>query len=329
MTAKLLVTIDTEEEFDWSAPVSPENRGVAHVAGLPRLQELFDELGVRATYLVDYPVVTTDKSARVLSEIVNHHHCEIGAHVHPWVNPPITEEIRPRNTYLCNLPLGLQQEKLGRLTDAIEETLGRRPTSFRAGRYGIDFRLVPYMGSLGYTVDSSVIAYQDFSSDAGPCFAEFGDEPFWLEPPLVPKTNGGRPLLEVPCTVGFSRRPFALWSRLHDRLSRGRLRRLRLIGVMWHLRIVRKTVLTPEGTETGDLIRLLRVLRKDRDAVLTVSFHSPSVVPGNTPYVRTKDDERAFFDRLRSMLSFALHQLGARSMTLSEFSHWFSGSTRE
>lgn len=116
---------------------------------------------------------------------------------------------------------------------------------------------------------------------------------------------------------------------MHDRLSRGRLRKLRPIGVMWHLGIVRKTVLTPEGTETGDLIRLLRVLGRDQDAVLTVSFHSPSVVPGNTPYVRTTNELRAFFDRLRSMLSFALDQLGARSMTLSEFADWFSGSTEE
>ena len=46
MSATLLVTVDTEEEFNWDAPVSPENDSVAHAAHLPRLQELFWERAV-------------------------------------------------------------------------------------------------------------------------------------------------------------------------------------------------------------------------------------------------------------------------------------------
>lgn len=107
MSATLLVTIDTEEEFDWDAPVSPENNSVGHASHLPRLQELFEEEGVRPTYVVDYPIATTDVSARVLGQFARRGACEIGAHLHPWVIPLIEEPIEPRDSYLYNLPQSL------------------------------------------------------------------------------------------------------------------------------------------------------------------------------------------------------------------------------
>lgn len=323
MSATLLVTIDTEEEFDWDAPVSPENNSVGHADHLPRLQELFEEEGVRPTYVVDYPIATTDDSARVLGQFVGRGACEIGAHVHPWVNPPIDEPIEPRNSYLCNLPQSLQEEKIGRLTEAIETAFGIRPTTFKAGRYGLDFRTVPFLQSLGYTVDTSVIAYMDLRADEGPNYLGFGNEPFRLTPPLVPASNGHVPLLEVPCSVGFTRRPFDRWSRTHHRLSHDRFRRYRPIGLLWHSHLLRKIVLTPEGTHVKDQLRLLRTMAKAPDVVLNVTLHSPSIQPGNTPYVRNEDELEQFLSRLRDTLRFAVRQLGARCMTMSEYADSF------
>src|SRR5262245_29684535 len=127
MPPALLVSIDTEEEFDWHAPVSPAQRSVRHTARLPRLQELFESLGVRPTYLIDHPIAATDESARVLDDFRRRGACEIGAHLHPWVNPPLDEEICPRNSYLSNLPLPLQEAKLHELTGTITRTFGSRP----------------------------------------------------------------------------------------------------------------------------------------------------------------------------------------------------------
>ena len=319
MPPTLLVTIDTEEEFDWNAPVSPENNTVRHAAHLPRLQELFEEEGVRPTYVVDYPIATTDESARVLGQFARRGACEIGAHLHPWVNPPIDEPIEPRNSYLCNLPVSLQEEKIDRLTEAIETAFGTRPTTFKAGRYGLDFRTVPLLQSLGYTVDTSVIAYMDFTADGGPDYLDYGNSPFRLTPPLVPSANGHTPLLEIPCTVGFSRRPFDRYSRLHHRLAHDRFRPLRPIGLLWHSRLLRKIVLTPEGTHVDDQLRLLRTMAKEPDVVLNVTLHSPSIQPGNTPYVRSEDELKEFLSRLRDTLRFAVRELGARCMTMKEY----------
>src|SRR5437867_822268 len=96
MTATLLVSVDTEEEFDWSAPVSPDHRSVKHVSHLSRLQDLFESLGVRPTYLVDYPIATTDESVDVLGSFLRRGTCEIGAHIHTRVNTTIVEEICPK-----------------------------------------------------------------------------------------------------------------------------------------------------------------------------------------------------------------------------------------
>jgi hypothetical protein len=311
MPPTLLVSIDTEEEFDWSAPVSPRNRSVRHARHLSRLQEVFDATGARPTYLIDHPIATTDLSLDVLAGFHRRGACDIGAHLHPWVNPPLTETICPRNSYLMNLPPSLQRDKLHELTRAIRENLGVAPTSFKAGRYGLDFALAPALAELGYQVDTSVLANCSFKHEGGPDFSAFGTEPFRLGP-----------LLEVPCTAGFNRGAQLEWAAVHRALSGRPWRLLRPIGVLWRLGLLRKIVLTPEGYELPDLIALMRVLvDRNPDAVLNVTLHSPSCDPGHTPYVRNGADLKAFLAALRGTLEFAVRQLGARPMTLSEFAH--------
>lgn len=316
MPPVLLVSVDTEEEFDWAAPFSSDSRSVTHTEELPRVQEVFEELGVRPTYLVDHPIATSEQSVRILAEFLARDACEIGAHLHPWVNPPITEEVCPRNSYLCNLPLPLQEEKLAVLTEAIAKSFGRRPTSFKAGRYGFDDLLVPSLAKQRYRLDSSVMAFADLRGDGGPDFRSYGPEPFLLQG----SGSDGSALLEIPCTAGFNRRPFRRFARLHNNLSQSPWHRLRCIGVLNRLGLLRKTVLTPEGFETTDLIELMRVMARDADGVVfNLTFHSPSVQPGHTPYVRDTKERHLFLQKLRAVLQFAVRDLGAVSMTLSEY----------
>jgi hypothetical protein len=46
-----------------------------------------------------------------------------------------------------------------------------------------------------------------------------------------------------------------------------------------------------------------------------LSLHSPSVVPGHTPYVRTEADRVALLQRLRDYLKFFRDELGGRFAT--------------
>jgi hypothetical protein len=318
MTLALLVTIDTEEEFDWNAPASSANRSVRHVVDLPRLQEVFETCGARPTYVVDHPIATTDESVAALRSFLDRDACEIGAHVHPWVNPPISEEICPRNTYLCNLPRSLQIEKTSVLSDAIEANFGVRPATFKAGRYGFDYGFAPHLADLGYSTDTSVIAYTESSDGLGPSFANVGSSPFWLDAGNDAGHSVTR-LLEVPCTVGFSRSPQSRSAAFHQWLSKSALSRLRAVGVLWHSRLLRKVAFSPEGYDADDLCRLAAVLANSGCEMLNLTLHSPSVQPGHTPYVRTAEERDAFLGTIRTVLHFCIDRLGARCFTMREY----------
>jgi hypothetical protein len=125
--------------------------------------------------------------------------------------------------------------------------------------------------------------------------------------------------LEVPCTVGFTRRGAGFWSPVHRTLSHDRFRKFHPIGILWRLGIIRKVTLSPEGNQLGDQLALLRVLGRQSSVVLNVTLHSPSIEPGRTPFVQTAADRDTFLHTLRETLRFAREELGARAMTFREF----------
>ena len=200
----LLVIIDTEEEFDWSRPLSRDNTSVTSIAAQPRAHDLFAKYGIVPTYVIDYPVATSDLAIRTLGELAAGGACEIGAHLHPWVNPPDTEDVTPHNSYPGNLPAALEREKLAHLTSAIVDNYGLRPTVYKAGRYGVGPHTAETLADLGYTVDVSVVPYTSFTDDGGPDFRSVGFLPYWCDGP------GG--LLEIPLTCGFHDL-FSAWGR--------------------------------------------------------------------------------------------------------------------
>ncbi|HEY8149282.1 MAG TPA: hypothetical protein VIK51_10295, partial [Vicinamibacteria bacterium] len=133
----VLVGIDTEADDQWSARGRQE-MGVANAARLPALQALFEEFGVRPTYVVTWEMATRPESASVLRALAASGRCEIGTHLHPWSSPPFRPEDLAAHTYPHNLPEELLDRQLRELTAVIQEQLGVRPTTYRAGRNGFD-----------------------------------------------------------------------------------------------------------------------------------------------------------------------------------------------
>lgn len=306
----LVVTIDTEEEFDWSRPLARANRGVGHAGAIPAAHRIFDRHGVRPTYLVDYAIAGQDAGAGPLRELARDGRCEIGAHLHPWVNPPDDETVTPANSYPGNLPAALERAKLERLTDTIAERLGVRPTVYRAGRYGFGPNTAATLRALGYRVDTSVVPHTEFTADGGPDFAGFADQPYWLD--------GERRLLEVPLTVGFCGALRSGGKGLYDALRRPPAGRLRLGGLCARLRLIERIRLSPEGMSLRELVRLTDTLLAAGHKVFNLSFHSPSLAPGHTPYVRTQDDHDRFLATLDAYLDHFLGPCGGSAGTLSD-----------
>ena len=49
--------------------------------------------------------------------------------------------------------------------------------------------------------------------------------------------------------------------------------------------------------------------------MFSFAYHSPSLAPGNTPYVRTEADLGAFLKRIEQYLNFFFDEVGGRAAT--------------
>lgn len=315
---RLIVVVDTEEEFDWSGEFLRSNVSVNAMAHIDRVQAIFDRYGIVPVYVVDYPIVARPEGYEPLRDIHASGRCLIGAHVHPWVNPPHDEPVSRWNSFPGNLPPMLEGAKLRILSDCIGERFGSRPTLYKAGRYGVGRHTAEILLAQGYEVDLSVCPYMDYSSEGGPDFSTTSYRPYWIRKPQ---------LLELPLTVGFSG-AFRRWGAwLHRRASSGLWRSCRAVGALARLGLVNKVWLSPEGFETWEHEALTRDLVKDGLRVFSFAFHSPSVEPGHTPYVRSRADLDAFLSRCDRFFDFFIGTLGGIPTTPQSLKRELSGLT--
>ena len=314
---KILISVDTEED-NWAATQEPAT--VENIRALPKAHEFMTGLGLRPTYFVNYPVVTTEWSRDIIRGLHQSGCCEIGAHLHPWNTPPLEEPFTPENTMLKNLPISLQQKKLEVLTEAIRGVIGQRPTSFRAGRFGLDAAGIRALIDLGYQVDSSVTPFVDWTEySRGPDFSRAPYVRYRLDGESeidVPSAAG--PILEVPISCGFTRLPFGWRGRVHRVLESSRIRPFKLLGLASRTGILRRVVGSPETDGIEDLVRLAESLIESEVGYLHLFFHSSSLIPGNSPFVQTEEDAQALTACISEFVSRVSGFADLESATVSE-----------
>ena len=303
----LVVVIDTEEEFDWNTPSDPTATAVTNIASQPLAQEIFDSYGLVPTYAVDYPVASTPAAAAVLRRFMEDGRCEIGAHLHPWVNPPHEGPLDIHHSYPGNLPQALERGKLIALTGAITAGFGASPVVYKAGRYGIGAATPAILRELNYKVDVSVVPHTDFSADGGPDFRDAPAGPFMI----------GDGLCELPLSVHFVGRLTAHGPSLSRPLASGAARRMRLPGILSRLGLLTKLRLSPEGFGLTDMIHQTRSAISAGTRLFMLTYHSSSLLPGATQYVRTEADRREFLATLDAYLRFFVKECGGRTDTVS------------
>jgi hypothetical protein len=288
----LVVVIDTEEEFDWDAPFDPAATGVENIGYQHLAQDVFDAHGVVPTYVVDYPVAHTPESAAVLKTYLDAGKCDIGAHLHPWVNPPAEEQVSVLHSYSCNLPPDLFARKLLVLTETIAANLGKRPVVYKAGRYGVGPDTPAILRRLGYVADTSVVPHTEFCADGGPDFRGLPAGPFI--------TDAG--LLEVPLSVGFAGWAAPAGRFLYPWLAAARS--LRAPGLASRLGALERLRLSPEGHTLDDMIRQTRAGLGQGQEYFVLTYHSSSLMPGGSPYARTRRERDNLVSKLTAYLKF-------------------------
>lgn len=298
----LTVVVDTETEFDRSKPFDRSLTAMHAMTAQEQVQAIFDGFGIRPVYVVDYAVATQPESYKPLRRILARHGCAIGAHLHPWITPPFEEMVNDHNSYRDNLPPALEEAKLHALVEAIKVAFGVRPLFFKAGRDGLGPHTLSTLARMGFEVDFSIMPLADFRGRGGGAdFRCAGIHSCRSSP-------GG--VISVPITrsqVGIPA-PLPPWAHgaMHSPLGRT----LHLPGLLARLNLANTITLTPEGVTAEEQITLMRNLVAHGHRRFVLHYHSPSLVPGNTPYVRTQDDLRKFKEQLQSVCGFFFESLG-------------------
>ncbi len=286
------IFVDTEEEFDWAKPRSRDSNAVSHIRHLPEFQSLADSHGIRPCYLIDYPIADSPESTDVIGAMHSDGRCTVGTQLHAWVSPPFEEEVTTFNSFAGNLPMELELQKLTLLTERIQRAIGERPIVHRAGRYGVGPNSAALLEALGYKADVSVRPHCDYSAEGGPSFLKFDSRPFWAGP------EGN--LLELPLGVAFTGqlrhfgRVLYAWGN----------RRNKLLGAMARSGMLSRVALTPEDMPEADVKDAIQAMLDDGIRYLSFSFHSPSLAPGHTPYVRNSAELSDFYRWWDKILSF-------------------------
>ncbi len=307
----LTVVVDTEEEFDWSAPFDALESKTSNIALQPLAQAILEHHGAVPTYVVDYPVASAALGRDALAKCAADGRCEIGAHLHPWVTPPHTGPVDNKNSFPGNLPADLERAKLSILTRCITEQFGRAPTIYKAGRYGIGPNTSRILHDLGYKIDVSIVPYTDFSPYMGPDFSRYSDMPFCTD----------YDLLEMPLSVTFVGLAARFGPTLYPLALRPLGRLLQIPGILSRLGILERLRLSPEGHTLADLQRQTRagIGRGQKHFMLT--YHSSSLLPGATSYVRTAEDLEKFLATLDRYLRFFRDECRGRMMSVSQVAH--------
>lgn len=299
---RFTVFVDVEEEFDWSAPLDRAQRSTRAIAAFPDAHRRFADRGVALTCMVDHPIATDPVAVDILVRALEDGRSAIGTQLHPWVNPPFADRAAPGDSYAGNLPEMLEAAKLAELTSAIETAFGRRPQVYRAGRYGVGPCTPTLLAALGYRLDSSVRPAYDYSADGGPDFSAMDAHAFRLGP-----------LVELPLTTVFTGRARQGGVRLHRALGRLPLAR----GLFARMGLLSRIALTPEDMPIDAALAAVDAALEEGVRVLNFSFHSPSLAPGHTPYVRDASDLARFHGWWTTMLD-GLAARGVGNASLEE-----------
>jgi glycosyltransferase involved in cell wall biosynthesis len=303
----LVTTIDAEEDFDWNGPFIRTSSRVTSMRSQYKAHRVFERYGVIPTYLVDFPVASQDEGRGPLKELLEARQCEIGAQLHPWVNPPFVEVISNRNSYPGNLPMVVEYDKLLALTNMLEEAFGIRPRIYRAGRYGFGPNTAEILRHLGYLVDTSMMPCWNYGPQGGPDFRTVVAEPYWID--------RDRTVLEMPISVALVGRAARVDRRvsasLFNRISEG----VGLTAAVARLGLIERIRLTPEGIAIDEGKRLIRQMIADGQRVFVLTYHSPSLEPGGTPYVRTAEDLTRFLAWLEEFYDFFTKEIGGQCVS--------------
>ena len=310
-----ILTVDTEEEWQWDDEFPQDNCSVKNVEKLPEFQKFCESLGIRPTYFVDYAVANDQHGSAILKEFAEKRVAEIGAHLHPWCNPPYFGKTTEAESHVINLPFEQVEQKLDALNAIIVNKLGVKPVSFRSGRWGINAKTLRLLASRGYTVDSSV--YPFYKNDFFSCLGA-PETPYWPSFSNALSHGEQRVIMEIPVTAGFNVRNFSIGDSIHNTLSKAPFTWFRSIGLLWQTGLLKKLYLSPELTDDKDMLSLVHTCMSRKSPVIHMYLHSSTLLDGITGLMNVDNAFSIICDRISNVINELQEVYNVRFCTISE-----------
>lgn len=323
-TASFLITIDTEGDNVWGRPrhATTQNAGF-----LERFQQLCEQYGQRPTWLTNHEMILSPVFQRFARDVLGRGTAEIGMHLHAWDSPPLvplTTDDAHTQPYLVEYEPRVMREKIHALTGRLEDELGVKMISHRAGRWALDERYAEMLIDQGYKVDCSVTPLVSWASipgdpsrSGGPDYSRFPHNPYWIDLADISRP-GSSTLLEVPVTI-VSTRPAVInrLVRLAESLppSLAGLRRLthraadRLAPTAAWLR--------PTRRNHQQLLSVVDRVLADGSPHAEFMLHSSELMPGGSPTFPDNRSIETLYGELEAL--FQSVQRRFRAATLSQF----------
>lgn len=322
-----IITIDTEGDNQWD---HGRDLTVENIKYISRFQGLCEKYGIRPTYLITSEVCLDEYSKELFSQYVKDDVAEVGAHLHSWTTPPFMEldgfrENDSNHAFASELPYNLLKQKISNLTNQITACCGKRPTSFRSGRYGFNREVAEALLENSYLVDSSVTPFVSWAShkgvpggQGGPDFIEYSPYPYTYD-----LEEGS--LKEIPITIAPTRFPLnANWRLAQYYFSH--------VDISLVLRAFRKFLYgnqpvwaRPVPGMTIDGFRsLLSEIKSRRLPFLTMMFHSSELMPGCSKYRPDNESIEELYVLLEDFFKL-LEKNHVHSVTLTEAANIYEG----
>jgi hypothetical protein len=216
------------------------------------------------------------------------------------------------------MPEILLNEKIKSLTSQIEASFGRRPYSFRSGRYGFNENLARVLAENSYLIDSSVTPYTSWTIHKG--IPDGTGGPDFINKSPFPYKYGfpQNSLLEIPITILPTKFPL----NRYDKLAR---QYFRYVDRSILLRIIRKLFFSEQplwlrphrGMDLRLFDELVTESLKIKLPYIVMMFHSSELMPGCSIYRPDQASIEKLYDLLEGFF-ILLNNKKIHSVTLTE-----------
>lgn len=322
---QFILTLDTEGDNQW-------NHGgqltVENIKYIPRFQNLCTKYKIKPTYLITSEVCEDAFAKELFSSYLKQAAVEVGAHLHSWTSPPFQDKEGFRfndkaHPFASELSEIIIDDKIRSLTYQIEAAFGKRPTSFRSGRYGFNEKVGAVLARYGYVIDSSVTPYTSWKNNKGLPSGEGG--PDFMDKtafPYIYNFNDYK-LIEIPVTVLPTRFPL----NTHHALA---VRFFRSVNKSIFIKIFRKIIYQHQPLWLRPYPWMNRLLLTEilNEAAridlpyLVMMFHSSELMPGCSFYRKNNKEIEALYELLEEFF-ILLQARRIPSITLTGAAHDF------